>query len=153
MAAPSNWRMFDYAKKYIFDGTLDVDSASIKMALFLSTSNLAITSEKYGDLTNEHANANGYTTGGVADAHTVDRAGSTTTINQTGDRVWTATGGPITARFAVKYLDATVNGVVKPLLGYCLLDSTPADVTATDGNTFTVKNPAAGVFTVTGGTA
>jgi len=35
------------------------------------------------------------------------------------------------------------------VLCYCLLDSTPADVTTTDGNTFTVQINASGVFTLT----
>jgi len=31
------------------------------------------------------------------------------------------------------------------------LDTTPADVTATDGNTLTISQPADGLFTMTGG--
>ena len=46
------------------------------------------------------------------------------------------------ARFAVIY---EVGGIV---VCYCLLDSAPADVTATDGNTLTVTMNASGVFTV-----
>lgn len=153
MAAPTNWRATDLAKLYLLNGTIDVDAANKKMALFLSTSNVGQTSDVYGNLTNEHANANGYTTGGQAVSLTLSQVGATTTGNQAADTVWTANGGPITARFAVIYIDATVNGIIKPILFWCIVDSTPADVTATDGNTFTVKNPAAGVFTLTGGTA
>lgn len=58
------------------------------------------------------------------------------------DPVWTASGGSITARFAVIY---EVSGNV---LCYCLLDSTPADVTATTGNTLTVAAHSSGVFTL-----
>jgi hypothetical protein len=32
---------------------------------------------------------------------------------------------------AVLYMNATVNGIIKPLLAVSLLDTTPADVTAT----------------------
>jgi hypothetical protein len=46
-----------------------------------------------------------------------------------------------------------VNTIVKPLLCVSLLDTAPANVTATDGNTFTVAINASGVFTLTGGTA
>ena len=46
---------------------------------------------------------------------------------------WTASGGSIVARFAVLY---EVSGDV---LAYCLLDSTPADVTTTAGNTLTIS--------------
>lgn len=156
MAAAGKWKLYDLAKKYLADGTLDLDdTTNWKMALFLSTSNantLSVGTGVYGDLTNEHANANGYLTGGVA-------IGSETWTNSSGtitfdcaDGVWTASGGSITARFAVIYKNATVNTIVKPLLAVCLLDATPADVTATDTNTFTVQINASGVFTLSGAT-
>jgi len=56
--------------------------------------------------------------------------------------VWTATGGPITAKWAVLY---EVGGDV---VCYCLLESGGADVTATDGNTLTVTPHASGIFTL-----
>jgi hypothetical protein len=56
------------------------------------------------------------------------------------DATWTASGGSIVARFAVIY-EVTGNVVC-----YCLLDSTPADVTVTTGNTLTVQIAAGGVF-------
>jgi hypothetical protein len=156
--AAGKWKFYEFAKEYLADGTHDVDdTTNWKMALFLSTSNadtLGGTNDVYGDLTNEHANANGYTTGGVAIGSGVtwtETAGGTMTFDCS-DGVWTATGGSITARFAVIYRDATVNGIVKPLLCVCLLDTTPADVTATDGNTLTVQINASGVFTLSGAT-
>jgi hypothetical protein len=56
--------------------------------------------------------------------------------------VWTASGGSITARYAVIY---EVGGNV---LCYALLDSAPADVSATDGNTLTVGSNGGTVFTL-----
>jgi hypothetical protein len=68
--AAGKFKLYDLAKKYIGDGTHDLDdTTNWKIALFLSTSNantLSVGTNVYGDLTNEHANANGYTTGGVA---------------------------------------------------------------------------------------
>jgi len=58
--------------------------------------------------------------------------------------VWTASGGSITARYAVIY-NSTTGG----LIGYSLLDNSPADVTATTGNTFTVSPNASGIFDLT----
>jgi len=110
------------------------------MALFLSTSNIGAASTTYAGLTNEHANGNGYTTGGSS--VTLSLSGTTTVTVDSTDVTWTASGGSITARFAVIY---EVGGRV---LCYCLLDSTPADVTATDGNTLTVQINASGVFTL-----
>jgi hypothetical protein len=125
----------------LLNGTFDIDTDSFKSSLFLSTSNIGASSTTYAGLTNEHANANGYTTGGIA--VTLTLSGTTTvTVDISSDPVWTASGGPITARFNVIY------EVAGNVLVYCLLDSTPADVTATDGNTLTVQTNAAGVFTL-----
>lgn len=152
--AAGKWKVYEFAKKYLADGTFDLDdTTNWKVALFLSTSNansLGVGTGVYGDLTNEHANANGYTTGGVAlTGITWTRSGGTVTFDLD-NPVWTAAGGSITARFAVIYKNATVNGIVKPILCVCLLDTTPADVTATDGNTLTININASGAFTLSG---
>jgi hypothetical protein len=152
--AAGKWKLYEIAKKYLADGTFDLDdTTNWKMALFLSTSNantLSVGTGVYGDLTNEHSNANGYTTGGVAlTGITWTNASGTITFDCT-DPVWTASGGSIVARFAVVYKNATVNSIVKPLLCVCLLDTTPADVTTTTGNTFTVTINASGLFTLSG---
>jgi hypothetical protein len=131
------WQFTTAGRTKLFDGTFDLDTDSFKMALLLSTSNIGAASTTYAGLTNEHANANGYTTGGQS--ITLTLAGTTTVMVDIGtDPVWTASGGSITARYAVIY---EVGGNV---LCYSLLDSTPADVTATDGNTFTVAANASG---------
>lgn len=154
--AAGKFKVYEQAKKYIGDGTHDLDDATNwKMALFLSTSNantLSVGTAVYGDLTNEHANANGYLTGGVAlTGITYTQSGGVATFDCT-DPVWIAAGGSIVARFAVIYRNATVNGIVKPLLCVCLLDVTPADVTVTTGNTLTITINVSGIFTVSGAT-
>ncbi len=138
--AAGAWLFPNSARTDLLNGTFDLDSDTWKMALFLSTSNIGAASTTYAGVTNEHANANGYTTGGVA--ITLSLSGTTTVTVDSTDAVWTASGGSITARFAVIY---EVGGRV---LCYCLLDSTPADVTATAGNTLTVAIHASGVFTL-----
>ncbi len=139
--AAGSWTFTSEGRTKLLDGTFDIDSDTWKMALFLSTSNIGAASTTYAGLTNEVASAFGYTTGGIA--ITLTLAGTTTvTVDISVDPVWTASGGSITARFAVIY---EVSGRV---LCYCLLDSTPADVTATDGNTLTVAANASGVFTL-----
>lgn len=153
--AAGKWKLYADAKKYLCDGTFDMDNAALglKMALFLSTSNcntLTTGTDVYGDLTNEHANANGYTTGGIALTGETWVESSGTITFDCDNVVWTASGGSIVARFAVIYCDATVNSIVKPLLCVCLLDTAPADVTATNGNTLTIAINASGVFTLSG---
>ena len=158
MAAPGKWKLYEKANLRLDDGTFDMDNAALglTMALFLSTSNadtLSVGTGVYGDLTNEHANANGYTTGGQAlTGETWTNAASVATFGGVNPVVWTASGGSIVARFAVIYCNATVNTIVKPLLCVSLLDTAPADVTATNGNTFTVTPTGGAVFTQTAGT-
>jgi hypothetical protein len=43
-----------------------------------------------------------------------------------------------------------VNSIVKPLICVSLLDTAPANVTATDTNTLTIAINASGVFTLSG---
>jgi hypothetical protein len=156
--AAGKWKLYEKANLRLADGTFDMDNASLglTMALFLSTSNcdtLSVGTGIYGDLTNEVATNFGYTQGGVAlTGETWTNSASVSTFD-CDNVVWTASGGSITARFAVIYCNATVNTIVKPLLCVSLLDTTPADVTATTGNTLTIAINASGVFTQTSGTA
>lgn len=158
MAAPGKFKVYDFAKKYIADGTFDLDdTTNWRIALFASTSNantLSVGTGVYGDLTNELATANGYTLGGVAlSGVTWTRSGSTVTFDAADlSPAWTASGGSITARFLVIYKNATVNTIVKPLLCVCLMDTAPADVTATDTNPFNITFNASGIFTLSGAT-
>jgi len=131
------WVYYDSFKAELLDEGHQLATDTIKVALFTSSySPNVATDTTYAGLTNEVANANGYTTGGVTCA-------STTTGNNfdIADAQWTATGGSIAGRYAVIY-NSTTGG----LIGYSLLDNTPADVTATDTNTFTVAPPVDGVF-------
>ena len=144
MAADA-WVVHDRAKEYIGDGTIDVDNDTFVMRLYSSASNIATTS--VGDATtatNELATANGYTAGGQTVAATWTRSSGTVTFD-VADGQWTASGGSITSRFA-----AIVDTTTTPdeVICHSLLDNTPADVTATDGNNFTVQINASGVFTV-----
>jgi hypothetical protein len=132
MAAAGLWTLTNAARTKILDGTF-ASGSSWKVALFLSTSNIGPASTTYAGVTNEHANANGYTTGGIAVTATL--SGTTSVAwNFTTSPVWTASGGSITARYAVLY---KVSGDV---FAYCLLDNTPADVTASSGNTLPVDS-------------
>jgi len=103
----------------------------------------------YADVSNELATANGYTNGGQALTGLTWTQSTTVAIFDANDTVWTASGGSITARYAVLRLVGTFNGQVDPLIAYILLDVTPADVTATDGNTLTLQWNASGISRVT----
>lgn len=154
--AAGKWKCYDFAKLYLGDGTLDLnDTTNWKMALFQSTSNcntLGVGTGVYADLTNEVANGSGYLTGGVSVTGIAYSQTAGVATFDCDNAVWTASGGPITARFAVLYKNATVNSIVKPLYCVCLLDVTPADVTVTDGNTLTIQINVSGITTLSGAT-
>jgi len=139
--AAGAWTFTNGGRTSLIDGTFDIDSDTWKMALFLSTSDLGAASTTFAGVSNEHAASNGYSAGG--ESVTLTLSGTTTVkVDVDTDPTWTASGGSIVARFACIY---EVGGNV---LCYCLLDSTPADVTVTDGNTLTVAAHTDGVFTL-----
>lgn len=148
MAADA-WVMHDKFKEYMGDATVDLDADSFKMALYLSTSDVATTSlDAYGTPTNEVAQNFGYLTGGKAITTPTWIESSGTVTFKCDNVVWTAAGGSITARFAAIYDDTVAAPVAKPIMCHSLLENPAADVTATDGNTFTVAINASGVFTL-----
>jgi hypothetical protein len=138
--------------EYVEDGTIDLGTHTFNIALFSSTSNAGtLTHSVLADLTDQLSTANGYTSGGVALASvTANRVGRVLTFDAA-DATWTASGGSIVARFAVIYRTGTVNTVTDALVAVCLLDDTPADVTATDGSTLTVAFSVSGILTIGGG--
>lgn len=140
--AAGAWTFTDGARTRMLNGTFDFDTDTFKVALFLSTSNIGAASTTYAGVTNEHANANGYTTGGISLGALTLSGTTTVTVDDPADMVWTASGGSITARFGVLYESGG------DVVAYFLLDSTPADVTATDGNTLTIALNASGIFTL-----
>ena len=139
--AAGPWTPTNATRTALLDGTHDWNSDTLKVGLYLSTSNIGAASTTIAGVTNEHANANGYTTGGVTVSPGTLSGTTTVTADVTTDASWTASGGSIVARFAVLY----ENG--GNVIMYCLLDSTPADVTITTGNTLTIATPS-GIFTL-----
>lgn len=150
MAADA-WIRYNGFSEYLGDGTIDMDNDTFKMQLHTSTYTPAVTHDVLTDLTNEVANGNGYTTGGVTlSGVTWTRSTTTVTFDAT-DAQWTASGGSIVARYAVIYDDTPSGTPTDPLVAYSLLDDTPADVTVADGNTLTIAFHANGILTLTGG--
>lgn len=150
MAADA-WKIYNKAKEYMGDGTIDLDTHVFKVALFTSASNAAtLTNDDLADLTNQVAGANGYTTGGATLGSVTWTEASGTITFDFADPSWTASGGSITARFAVVYDDSTT-APADALVGFSLLDNTPADVTVTDANTLTLQIHANGMFQLSGG--
>ena len=144
--AAGAWNVYDKFPLYMGDGTIDMDGDTFHVALFLSTSNAAtLTNDELGDLTNE-VSGSGYARD-TSNTISWSESSGVITFDITTDPQYTASGGSITARFGVIF-DDTPSSPADPLVAECLLDSTPADVTVTDGNTLTIQIAAAGVFTL-----
>lgn len=137
---------YDNWKAAINDAALR--AATVKVSLHSSAYTFSAAHSVYANLTNELSTANGYTNGGASLASiTWGQTGGTATFDAA-DTVWTASGGSIVARRAVLRVVGTINSQVDPLILSVLLDTTPADVTATAGNTLTLQWNASGIFTL-----
>ena len=153
MAAAGKWKMYAETKLAIANGEIDFDGDAFEIALYLSTSDAdTLTGTRtLASLTNQVATNFGYVQAdGSAGGKvlTVTSAGATGTVTIDGDNpVWTASGGAITARFAV-IIDGTHASNIA--IAVCVLDTAPADVSASDGNTFTVTMNASGMLTISG---
>lgn len=153
MAAPSACQFF--ANNIDELKLLDLPGATINMLLTTSSyvpSTVVTGHAALADVTNELANGNGYTTGGVALATpTVPTFSTTGHKFTTGNASWTASGTGIPAwRYGVIYVVGSLWGITSPLLCYFTGDSAPADIPLTAaGNTLQINTPANGWFTVT----
>lgn len=134
--AAGTFTLYDSVAEFIADGTIDLDTHTFKIALLDSGYTPNQSHDELADVSaDEIANGSGYTTGGGTLAGVTWAQTGGVAKFDSDDFVWTASGGPITARYAVIYDDTSAGD---KLVGYVLLDTTPSDLTATDGNTFTV---------------
>lgn len=147
--AANAWTIYNEFKATLGLKALNLNTDTIKMALFKSTSNCGSASlgtAQYATLTNETTNANGYTTGGVTLSGVSYSQTSGTATFTVGTGSWMAAGGTIVARFAVLYDDTATN---KDLICFTTLDNTPADITVLNGETLNITINPSGVLTLT----
>lgn len=139
--AADPWVFYDKFVDSFSKATIDLDSGTYKVALFLNgyVPNYA-TDELYSALANEVAQAFGYLTGGIAITQTVTTVAGVMTFDSA-DPEWTASGGSLVTRRAVLY-----ETVTSKLVAASLLDNTPGDVTVTTGNSLRLVLPATGYF-------
>lgn len=125
--AAGAWTMYGPAIEAIGDGGVDLDGHTFKVYLATSsyTPNTS-TDDELSDIGNEASN---YTRPTLTVTWT--RSGTTVTFDGD-DFSITASGGACTARYAVIYDDTHADDI--PIC-YCLLDSTPADVSIPNGDT------------------
>jgi hypothetical protein len=135
-------------KEYVADGTFDLNTDTFKVILVSSSYTFSAAHTVLADITNELSTANGYTNGGATLGSVTFSQTSGTATFDAADTTWTASGGSIVARRAVIHKSGTANSRANPLVASVLLDTTPADVTTTTGNTLTLQWNASGIFTL-----
>lgn len=147
MAAPTT-TVYNNAQKHL-DDDVDWSSDTIKVALVASGYTFAATHEFFSSITNELSTANGYTAGGATLGTKSRTVTSTVTAYKAAATTWTAgSGQTLTARRAIVYKD-TGTASTSPLLCSVLLDSAPADVSATNAAFTLTWDSTDGVFKVT----
>lgn len=130
--------IYNSFKEFMADNTIDMDNDTFKCCLLLAAYTPdAEAHSVYTNLTNEVANGNGYTTGGVALSSVVwDRTTGTVKFDAA-DSSWT--DATFTARYAAIYSETSTKLV--------LLIDFGADKSVTAG-TFTIQWHADGIFTL-----
>lgn len=147
--AASAWQLYNYAKRYIGNGTIELGVGNFKMALFTSASNAStFTLSTFASLTSEISATGGYVSGGKA---LVPATGQWTVgasakqmkfTYSTVGLTFTASGSSLTnIKYAVIYQSGG------KLLCFCQLSS--SQFTVASPNTLTVLPAATGVFTLT----
>ena len=147
--AASAWQLYNFAKRYIGNGTIELGVGNFKMALFNSASNTStFTLSTFASLTGQISATGGYVSGGKA---LVPGTGQWTTgasakqMKFTYSSIgltFTASGSSLTnIKYAVIYQSGG------KLLCFCQLSS--SQFTVASPNTLTVLPAATGVFTLT----
>jgi len=147
--AASAWTLYNYAKRYIGNGTITLGAGVFKMLLATSASNATtLTISTYTQITGEIAQTGGYITGGrnlvpSTAQWTVGASASQMkfTMSTTG-LTFTASGASLTN---IRY--AVIRNSAGKLL--CFAALTTGQFTLTSPNTLTILPAATGIFTLT----
>jgi len=136
---------FNAARKFLLDGTIDLDTDTIQVALVSSAYTFSAAHTVWANISANEVSGTGYTAGGQALANKALTYDGSAAKFDADDTVWAAS--TITARWAIMYKVGTINGLTNPLLCAYLLDDTPADVSSNNAD-FTIQWPVAGIFTL-----
>lgn len=141
--AAAAWVFYNRAKRFLADGTFDLDTNVYRMGLVQTTSNYqTVTLTAYASITNEVASGNGYASSGKTVSATVWTAGASASEYRFNGNavVWSASGGNI-----VGIQGAVVFQSGGKLMMFSVL--TTANFTVADGNTITISpNATNGLF-------
>ncbi len=142
--AASAWSIYNLAKKYLGNGTIQLGVNVFKMQLHTGASNAStFTLSTAASVTSQLANANGYVTGGKSITAIVWTTGaSAKQYKFRGTAVyWSATGNITSIQYAV----------IKNSAGklVCWSKLSTAAFTLSSGNRLTITPNASGIFTLT----
>ena len=142
------WAVYDVFLSQIHAEGHTFSTDDIRLALMYSSYTPATSTDTTFDVVdaNELATTQGYTALGLSLPCTIATTAGVLTLDSGTNPVWTASSGNLSARYGVIFNNTiTTNN----LIAYSLLDNTPADVEATDGNTLTITINASGIYTMT----
>ncbi len=149
--AAGAFTFYNFAKKYIGDATIDLDTNTFAMSLHTSATNCAdITLTAFGELNNEVASANGYSSSGKNLASLTWTVGASAKEYRwdAADLIWTASGGNIAnVKFAVI---RKVGASALDSFLVCFSQLSTSQFTVTTGNTLTIAPSANGIFELNG---
>lgn len=131
--------VYNRAREALLSAGINWSSDTIKCALLTSSYTPSLSHQFFSDVSASQVSSTGtgYTAGGATlGSKSVGANGNTYTARAAATQ-WTAGASGLTARYAVVYKD-TGTASSSPLICYVLLDTTPADCTATSGGTFTI---------------
>lgn len=151
--AAGPWLSFDKVPYLVWNEFLTPDTGTFKMSLHLVAAAIDGTENNLIAIGSEHANANGYTTGGITlVAPTVTQSTRDAKWTVTDEApAWSASGGAIVFRWMVVYYLGTLDTEVNPPIAYALGDATPADTTVPDTQDLNITfDPTKGIFLAKG---
>lgn len=138
------WTLYNEAKKYIGNGTIQLGTTALKLKLCTSASNAStFTLSTFASVNNEISATGGYVAGGRALASMTWTAGASAKQIRfdSDDLVFTASGASLTnVKFAVIGASAS-----KAL---CWSRLSTSQFTVTSPNTLTIQMNSAGIFTL-----
>lgn len=144
--AQGDFVVFNTAKEWLMDGTFDLDSNTIKVAICDNTTapTATTTTPSLGDFT-EVGTAGTYTAGGTTLTCTWVESGGTVTFDSSINPTWAADAGNDTdAYWGIVYASGTLNGQTDPAIGYLDLGG-PVNMATT---ALTITWNASGLFTL-----
>jgi hypothetical protein len=151
--AASAWTLYNYAKRYIGNGTITLGAGVVKMVLTRTSSNAStLTLSTYAQITAEISATGGYVTGGrnlvpataqwTVGASAKQMKFTMSTIGLT----FTASGASLTSIRNAVLRNSTGAGAGKLI---CFSALSTAQFTVTSPNTLTILPAATGIFTLT----